>query len=128
MLNTLHQAASIVREKNTGASRKAIEDHGLLDDATLLTTLEALLNVLPAVASTEKTPKLEAHLAAASSDFAALEKLRRLAFSEVVPERVVQMEMQFRGEPRGAENLQENESSERDDLELEVTGGDDDVD
>jgi putative DNA methylase len=86
MLNTLHQAASIVREKNTGASRKAIEDHGLHDDATLLTTLEALLNVLPAVASPEKAPKLEAHLAAASSDFAALEKLRKLAFAEVVPE------------------------------------------
>ncbi|MGA2699556.1 MAG: DUF1156 domain-containing protein [Isosphaeraceae bacterium] len=86
MLNTLHQAASIVREKNTGASKKAIEDHGLHDDATLLTTLEALLNVLPAVASTEKAPKLEAHLAAASSDFAALEKLRKLAFAEQVPE------------------------------------------
>ena len=86
MLNTLHQAASIVREKNTGASRKAIEDNGLLDDATLLTTLEALLNVLPAVANPEKAPKLEAHLAAASSDFDALEKLRRLAFAEQVPE------------------------------------------
>ncbi len=91
MLNTLHQAASIVREKNTGASRKAIEDHGLLDDATMLTTLEALLNVLPAVASTEKAPKLEAHLAAASSDFAALEKLRKLAFAEQVPEPAKQL-------------------------------------
>ena len=76
MLNTLHQAASIVREKNTGAARKAIEDNGLLDDATLLTALEALLNVLPAVANPDKAPKLEAHLAAASSDFDALEKLR----------------------------------------------------
>jgi hypothetical protein len=128
MLNTLHQAASIVREKNTGASKKAIEDNGLLDDATLLTTLEALLNVLPAVASPEKAPKLEAHLAAASSDFAALEKLRRLAFSEIVPERVVQMEMQFRGEPRGTVNLQENGSSESVDLGLDVTSGDDDID
>ena len=91
MLNTLHQAASIVREKNTGASKKAIEDHGLHDDATLLTTLEALLNVLPAVASPEKAPKLEAHLAAASSDFTALEKLRKLAFAELVPEPARQM-------------------------------------
>ncbi len=91
MLNTLHQAASIVREKNTGASKKAIEDNGLLDDATMLTTLEALLNVLPAVASPEKAPKLEAHLAAASSDFAALEKLRKLAFAELVPEPARQM-------------------------------------
>ena len=85
MLNTLHQAASIVREKNTGASKKAIEDNGLLDDATLLTTLEALLNVLPAVASPEKAPKLEAHLAAASSDFDALEKLRKLALPNRFP-------------------------------------------
>ena len=91
MLNTLHQAASIVREKNTGASKKAIEDNGLHDDATLLTTLEALLNVLPAVASPEKAPKLEAHLAAASSDFAALEKLRKLAFAEQVPEPAKQL-------------------------------------
>jgi adenine-specific DNA methylase len=91
MLNSLHQAASLVREKNTGASKKAIEDNGLLDDATLLTTLEALLNVLPAVANPEKAPKLEAHLAAASSDFDALEKLRKLAFSEQVPEPAKQL-------------------------------------
>ena len=91
MLNTLHQAASIVREQNTGAAKKAIEDDGLLDDATLLTALEALLNVLPAVASTEKAPKLEAHLAGAASDFDALEKLRKLAFAEQVPEPAKQL-------------------------------------
>jgi len=38
------------------------------------------------------------------------------------------MEMQFRGEPRGTVNLQENGSSESVDLELDVTSGDDDVD
>ena len=86
MLNTLHQAASIVRDQNTGAARKAIEDNGLLEDATLLTALEALLNVLPAVANPEKAPKLDANLSGASSDFEALEKLRRLAFAEQVPE------------------------------------------
>jgi hypothetical protein len=37
------------------------------------------------VASVDKAPKLEVHLAAASSDFAALEKLRKLAFAEQVP-------------------------------------------
>ena len=100
MLNTLHQAASIVREKNTGASKKAIEDNGLLDDATLLTTLEALLNVLPAVANPEKAPKLEAHLAAASSDFDALEKLRKLAFAEQVPEPAKQLLAPHRREPK----------------------------
>jgi putative DNA methylase len=86
MLNTLHQAAAIVRDQNTGAAKKAIEDNKLLDDATLLTALEALLNVLPAMASPEKAPKLDAGLAGASGDWDALEKLRRLAFAEQVPE------------------------------------------
>ncbi len=86
MLNTLHQAAAIVRDQNTGAAQKAIEDNGLLEDATLLTALEALLNVLPAVANPEKAPKLDANLSGASSDFEALEKLRKLAFAEQVPE------------------------------------------
>jgi putative DNA methylase len=85
MLNTLHQAASIVRDENTGAAKKAIEDNGLLEDATLLTALEALLNVLPAVATPDKAPKLDANLAGASGDFEALEKLRKLAFAEQVP-------------------------------------------
>ncbi len=86
MLDTLHQAASIVRDQNTGAARKAIEDNGLRDDATLLTALEALLNVLPAAASPGKPTKLDASLTGASSDWEALEKLRRLAFAEEVPE------------------------------------------
>ncbi len=51
-----------------------------------MTALEALLNVLPAVASPEKAPKLDANLAGASGDWDALEKLRRLAFAEQVPE------------------------------------------
>ncbi|MCX7017976.1 MAG: DUF1156 domain-containing protein [Candidatus Sumerlaeota bacterium] len=71
MLDTLHQAAAAGRKGNTGAARKVIEDAGLLDDPTLLTALEALLNVLPPVGGT---------------DFEALEKLRELAFREKVPE------------------------------------------
>jgi putative DNA methylase len=86
MLNTLHQAAWIVREKNPGAAKKAIEDNGLIDDATLLTALEALLNVLPAVANLDKAPKLDASLGGAAGDFEALEQLRKLAFAEQVPE------------------------------------------
>ncbi|MFI5458095.1 MAG: hypothetical protein ACHRXM_21890 [Isosphaerales bacterium] len=91
MLDTLHHAAAIVRDQNTGAAKKAIEDNGLLDDATLLTALEALLNVLPAVGNPEKAPKLDANLAGASGDFDALEKLRKLAFAEQVPEPARQM-------------------------------------
>ncbi len=86
MLNMLRQAAAVVRDQNTGGAKKAIEHNGLLDDATLLKALEDLLNVLPAVASSEKGPKLDASLAAASGNWDALEKLRGLAFAEQVSE------------------------------------------
>lgn len=88
MLDTLHQAAYVVREQNTGVAQRAIVDSGLLDDATLLTALEALLNVLPAIANPEKARKVDPNIVGASSDFDALEKLRRLAFSDQVPEPV----------------------------------------
>jgi adenine-specific DNA methylase len=84
MLDTLHQAAVIGRDQNTGAARTVIEKAGLLGDATLLTTLEALLNVLPP-AGIGGGKKVDAALSGASSDFDALEKLRRLAFAEEVP-------------------------------------------
>gem|GEM_PF-6251494 len=45
--------------------------------------LNAVLNVLPILASTEKAPRLEAY-PAASGDFAALDKHRKLAFTEQV--------------------------------------------
>jgi putative DNA methylase len=73
MLNTLHQAAAIARDQNTGAAKKAIEDNKLLDDATLLTALEALLDVLPAMASPERAPKRDANLAGATGDWDTLE-------------------------------------------------------
>jgi hypothetical protein len=64
----------------------ALEDNGLIDDSTQLTALEARLSVLPAAPVSGKSTKLDAHLAAATSDWEALEKLRKLAFSEQVPE------------------------------------------
>ncbi|MFV1964319.1 MAG: hypothetical protein ACC628_02765 [Pirellulaceae bacterium] len=84
MLDTLHHAAVTAQEQNTGAAAQLIEEAGLTGDATLLTALEGLLNVLPPVADTGGKKKDE-HLAAANSDFEALEKLRRLAFAEEVP-------------------------------------------
>jgi hypothetical protein len=85
MLDTLHQAAAIVRDRNTGVAKETLDRAGLLEDATLMTALEALLNVLPAIARPDRSKKIDPSLAAASSDFEALEKLRRLAFSEQVP-------------------------------------------
>lgn len=85
MLDTLHHAALIGRNQNTGAAQKVLEEAGLLKDSTLLTALEALLNVLPPP-GTATGKKNDDTIGGASSDCEALEKLRRLAFSEEVPE------------------------------------------
>ena len=47
MLDTLHWAAKTARDQNTGAAKNLIEEARLIDDPTLLTALEAMLNVLP---------------------------------------------------------------------------------
>jgi putative DNA methylase len=85
MLDRLHEAAYTVRFQNTDAARNRLESLRLLDDPTLMTALEALLNVLPPVAPRGKK-KPDPTLEGAASDFEALEKLRRLAFAEKVPE------------------------------------------
>ena len=46
-LDTLHQAAALGRDQNTGAAQAALEHANLLADATMMTALETLLNVLP---------------------------------------------------------------------------------
>jgi hypothetical protein len=84
-LDALHRAPAVARDQNTGAAAQLIEEAGLSGDATLLTALEALLNVLSATADAGGKKKSDEHLAAANSDFEALEKLRRLAFGEEVP-------------------------------------------
>lgn len=85
MLDTLHWAAKIGREQNTGAARNLIEEAHLIGDPTLLTALEALLNVLPPGIALAGRKKPDAHLAGAANDFEALERLRKLAFAETVP-------------------------------------------
>jgi putative DNA methylase len=85
MLDRLQEAAYTVRFQNTEAARNRLESLRLIDDPTLLTALEALLNVLPPIAPRGKK-KPDPSLEAAVSDFDALEKLRRLAFAEKVPE------------------------------------------
>lgn len=85
MLDTLQRAALTGREQNTGAARSILEGARLLDDPTLLTALEAMLNVLPPAAASAKKKKDDPLLGAAN-DFQALERLRRLAFADQVPE------------------------------------------
>lgn len=63
-----------------------------------LTALEALLNVLSPVADAGDKKRPDDHLQAAANDFQALEKLRRLAFSDEVPApREEQRLLDFRG-------------------------------
>jgi putative DNA methylase len=84
MLDTLHWAAKIAREQNTGAAKSMIEEARLKEDPTFLTALEAMLNVLPpALPSSKKKP--DVNLSGAANDFQALERLRKLAFAESVP-------------------------------------------
>ena len=107
MLDTLHEAAFTVRKQNTGAAQNRLESLRLLDDPTLLTALEAMLNVLPASApKTKKKP--DPTLEGAANDFQALEKLRRLAFAEKVPEpkKPEQLEIELAG---GGEDTESDE-------------------
>ncbi len=84
MLDTLHWAAKVVREQNTGAAKNLIEEARLKEDPTFLTALEAMLNVLPPMLPSSKK-KPDANLSGAANDFQALERLRKLAFAETVP-------------------------------------------
>lgn len=86
MLDTLHHCALAGREQNTGAAKTILEKAGLLEDATLLVALEALLNVLPPPGTAATGKKKEAGVGGAASDCDALEKLRRLAFADEIPE------------------------------------------
>ncbi len=108
MLDTLQQAARISREQNTGAARNLLEEAKLLDDPTLLTALEALLNVLPPGMIARSKKKPDALLSGAASDFEALENLRKLAFAETVPAPKIPEQMLL---------LAESESDEEDDEE-----------
>jgi adenine-specific DNA methylase len=85
MLDTLHWAAKTAREQNTGAAQSLIESAHLIGDPTLLTALEALLNVLPPGIASAGKKKPDANLTGAANDFEALERLRKLTFSETVP-------------------------------------------
>jgi adenine-specific DNA methylase len=85
VLDTLHQCAALGREQNTGVAQAALEEADLLNDATLMTALEALLNVLPYPAQVGKGKPDEGGLSGSANDFDALERLRKLAFADLVP-------------------------------------------
>ena len=85
MIDALHGAAAAARARNLGAARDLLEEAGLARDPRFFAALEAALEVLP-VSSSFTGVALEGEQAAAANDFAALEGLRRLAFSDEVAE------------------------------------------
>jgi len=86
MLDTLHHCALAGREQNTGAAKDILDKAGLLEDPTLLVALEALLNVLPPPGTAASGKKKDSGVGGAAGDCDALEKLRRLAFADEIPE------------------------------------------
>ncbi len=85
MIDALHFAAYTIRTKSTEAARDVLEKNGLLNDSIFHTALQAVLEVLPVSKNFTKmdVPK---NALGASSDFEALENLRKLAFAEHVQE------------------------------------------
>jgi len=83
MIDALHHAAHQARTKTVEAARELLERAGILTDANLATAMQALLEVLP-VGTAFSNVELPGDVAGAGNDFDALEKLRRLAFTETV--------------------------------------------
>ena len=85
MIDALQFAAHLARTKSLEAARKFLQDAELVQDQVFLNSLEAILEVLPPSKSFTNID-FSGDLKAASDDFDALEKLRRLAFADSVDE------------------------------------------
>ena len=83
LIDALHSAAYLAQTQNVGAAKQMLEEQRLLENPGFRVALEALRNVLQPTAVAGK--QADDSLANAASDFEALEKLRRLAFPELVP-------------------------------------------
>lgn len=85
MIDALHNAAHQARTRTLEGARELLERAGLLNDGNFSTAMQAVLEVLP-VGTVFSGIDLPTDVAGAGNDFEALEKLRRLAFSERVEE------------------------------------------
>lgn len=84
-LDPVHHAAWRTRAASAEAAVQMLKDAGVLHDPAFLATLKALLEVLPVGRSftgIEPTSGVAAH----AEDFDALEKLRRVALADAVPQ------------------------------------------
>ena len=88
MIDVLHHAAFLARDRSLDAALDMLRDQGVEKSPNFAIALEAVLEVLP-VSRNFRGFDLGSKAAAlefASEDFDALERLRRLAFGEVVGE------------------------------------------
>ena len=85
MIDALHRAAHLARTRTLEDAREHLTKLRLHQEPRFLSALEALLEVLP-VSKSYTGFDLPTGLAAAGSDFEALNNLRRLAFSDEIGE------------------------------------------
>ena len=85
MIDAIHGAAHLARNRSLDAARERLAELGLHEEPRFLSAVKALLEVLP-VSGSFTGFDLPKGLAAAGSDFEALDNLRRLAFSEEIGE------------------------------------------
>jgi putative DNA methylase len=83
MIDALHHAAHFGRTRTLQAAREMLTKTGTDKEQMFFAALEAVLEVLP-VSKMFSGVDLEGDLAAAGSDFEALENLRKLAFTQQV--------------------------------------------
>lgn len=84
-IDTIHHAAHLARQRTLDAAREMLDDLGVAGDPGFLASLEAVLEVLP-LSRSFGGGELGGDLAASSTDFEVLERLRRLAFAAQVSE------------------------------------------
>lgn len=86
LIDALHHAAYRARKDGLEAGRRLLEEGGAARHPSFPLALQALLEVLPVSSTFTKVADAKGAVAEAASDFDALEHLRRLAFSDRVPE------------------------------------------
>ncbi len=88
MIDVLHHAAFLARDRSLDAALDMLRDQGVKKSPNFAIALEAVLEVLPVSRKFRgfDLGSKAAALESASYDFDALERLRRLAFGEVVGE------------------------------------------
>ncbi|WP_246716299.1 DUF1156 domain-containing protein [Bradyrhizobium diazoefficiens] len=85
MIDALQITAHLARTRSLEVAKQFLADEQLLKDQQFLHSLEAILEVLPP-SKTFADVDFSGDLKAASDDFDALEKLRRLLFADIVDE------------------------------------------